>query len=60
MTLVSISRCMPRTVQALNIVLLHSALQSPFEQDIVLINTLAEVAKGVSYWFFSPVYVQGH
>jgi hypothetical protein len=51
---------MPRTVQALNVVLLQSALQSPFEQDIVLINTLAEVAKGVSYWFFSPVYVQGH
>ena len=51
---------MPRVVQALNIVLLQSALQSLFAQDIILINTLAEVAKGVSYWFFSPVYEQGH
>ena len=56
---------MRKAVQALNIVLFQAALQEtslvPFRiQDISLINTLAEVAKGVAHWRFSSFYVQGH
>ena len=56
---------MCKAVQALNIVLVLAALQEitlvPLRiQDISLINTLAEVAKGITHWHISSFYVQGH
>ena len=56
---------MCKAVEALNIVLNLAAIQEatlePFRiQDITLINTVAEVARGVGNWHIALVYVQSN
>ena len=56
---------MCKAVEALNIVLILEAIQEatlePFYiQDITLINTLSEVARGIGNWQISLVHVQSN